>query len=111
MIAQQVAMRQSFYDRNDIRVIHGYAAFIDAHTIEVTDARGGKEQCSADTFVIAAGSRPYHPPDVDFSHPRIHDSNSILALDTTPRSITIYGAGVIGCEYASIFRNLDIKVN
>lgn len=111
VISQQVTMRQGFYDRNDIRVIHGHAAFVDAHTIKITDARGGTEHCSADTFVIATGSRPYHPPSVDFSHPHIHDSNTILQLDHTPRSVTVYGAGVIGCEYASIFRNLGIKVN
>jgi len=39
------------------------------------------------------------------------DSDSVLRLDHTPRSLTIYGAGVIGCEYASIFCNLDVKVN
>jgi NAD(P) transhydrogenase len=39
------------------------------------------------------------------------DADSILRLDFTPRSITIYGAGVVGCEYASIFANLGLKVN
>jgi NAD(P) transhydrogenase len=48
---------------------------------------------------------------VDFTHPRILDSDTVLRLDHTPRSLTIYGAGVIGCEYASIFCNLDVKVN
>src|SRR5690606_9979294 len=62
-------------------------------------------------FVIATGSRPYRPPDIDFSHPRILDSDSVLELEDSPRSITIYGAGVVGCEYTSIFRNLGIKVN
>ncbi|MCA9149190.1 MAG: Si-specific NAD(P)(+) transhydrogenase, partial [Planctomycetales bacterium] len=56
-------------------------------------------------------SRPYRPAEVDFNHPRIFDSDRILSLDRTPKSITIYGAGVIGCEYASMFRNLGIKVN
>ncbi|MEW7976933.1 MAG: FAD-dependent oxidoreductase [Candidatus Sedimenticola endophacoides] len=32
-------------------------------------------------------------------------------MEHTPKSLTIYGAGVIGCEYASIFCNLDVKVN
>jgi NAD(P) transhydrogenase len=48
---------------------------------------------------------------VDFSHPRIRDSDTILKLDHTPDSITVYGAGVVGCEYASMFRNLGVKVN
>jgi NAD(P) transhydrogenase len=57
------------------------------------------------------GARPYRPKDVDFSHPRIFDSDTILRLEETPHSITIYGAGIIGCEYASMFRNLGCKVN
>jgi len=39
------------------------------------------------------------------------DSDTVLELQRTPRRVTIYGAGVIGCEYASIFANLDVKVN
>src|SRR5690606_15564879 len=50
-------------------------------------------------------------PEVDFSHPCIFDSDTILTLTRTPRTITVYGAGVIGCEYTSIFRSLGRKVN
>jgi NAD(P) transhydrogenase len=60
--------------------------------------------------VIATGSRPYHPPGLDFSHPRVCDSDSILRCTQSPFSVTIYGAGVIGCEYASIFLNMGTKV-
>ncbi|MDQ7989142.1 MAG: Si-specific NAD(P)(+) transhydrogenase [Candidatus Dactylopiibacterium sp.] len=111
VIRRQVTMRQDFYDRNGVEVIHGRARFVDANTMEVALSNGGRERFQATQFVIATGSRPYHPPEVDFSHPRIHDSDSILSLTDTPESITIYGAGVIGCEYASIFRNLGCKVN
>jgi NAD(P) transhydrogenase len=47
---------------------------------------------------------------VDFTHDRIRDSDSILRYSQHPFSVTIYGAGVIGCEYASIFINLGAKV-
>ncbi len=111
VIDQQVQMRSGFYERNLIDVIYGRAAFADEHTVEVTIAGGGKERYTAAAFILSTGSRPYHPPDVDFSHRRIVDSDTVLNLDDNPRSITIYGAGVIGCEYASIFRGLRIKVN
>jgi NAD(P) transhydrogenase len=65
----------------------------------------------AETFVIATGSRPYRPADVDFNHPRVFDSDTVLSMSHTPSSITIYGAGVIGCEYASIFCGLGCKVD
>ena len=107
VIGKQVDMRRGFYERNDVDVIKGNASFTDAHTLQVD----GKASYTADTFVIATGSRPYQPDGVDFNHPRIFDSDTVLNLAFTPHSVTIYGAGVIGCEYASMFRNLGIKVN
>ncbi len=68
------------------------------------------ERISAEHIVIATGSRPYHPPELDFSHPRVRDSDSVLHYDASPFAVTIFGAGVIGCEYASIFLNLGCKV-
>ncbi len=111
VINKQVKMRSDFYDRNHVDVIHGRAAFLDDHTVEVAREGGARDILKADAFVIATGSRPYQPPGIDFNHPRILDSDSVLDIKDSPRSITIYGAGVVGCEYASIFRNLGIKVN
>jgi NAD(P) transhydrogenase len=61
--------------------------------------------------MIAVGSRPYRPADIDFSHPRVRDSDTILSLERMPQTITVFGAGVVGCEYASIFRQLSVKVS
>tara|TARA_R110002049_G_scaffold4601_5_gene32777 strand:+ start:1078752 stop:1080140 length:1389 start_codon:yes stop_codon:yes gene_type:complete len=106
IVSRQVTMRQSFYDRNNVPIYFGQARFVDDHTIAIAD-----ERITAKNFVIATGSRPYHPEGVDFSHRNIFDSDSILDMDEKPASICIYGAGVIGCEYASMFRNLGIKIN
>ena len=111
VIAQQVALRTSFYERNQVDVITGRGVFADDHTIAVATPNGVTKRYTAHAFVIATGARPYHPADIDFTHPRILDSDSVLTYKGNPRSITIYGAGVIGCEYASIFRGLRIKVN
>ena len=111
VISRQVEMRQSFYDRNGVDVIRGDATFGSPQSITVTRLDHAEFELTADAFVVATGSRPYRPADVDFGHPRVFDSDTILNLDETPRSMTIYGAGVIGCEYASMFRNLDVKLN
>ncbi|MDX9874369.1 MAG: Si-specific NAD(P)(+) transhydrogenase [Spongiibacteraceae bacterium] len=108
---KQVKMRSKFYQRNRIDVIHGDARFVDPHTIEIANGDGPHETLRAEKFVIATGARPWRPGDVDFSHPRIYDSDTILAMEHTPRRIIIYGAGVIGCEYASIFSGLGCKVD
>jgi NAD(P) transhydrogenase len=111
VIEQQVSVRSSFYDRNRVPVIQGHAEFKGPNTMHVKQGRGAYEELTAKFFVIATGARPYRPPDVDFKHPRIFDSDTILDLSFTPKSITIYGAGIIGCEYASMFRNLGVKLN
>ncbi|KEY57190.1 Si-specific NAD(P)(+) transhydrogenase [Serratia sp. DD3] len=111
VINQQTRMRQGFYERNQCKLFAGDACFIDANTISVKYQDGSQDILRADHIVIASGSRPYHPSNVDFKHPRIYDSDSILELNHEPRHIIIYGAGVIGCEYASIFRGLNVKVD
>lgn len=111
VIRKQTAMRQGFYDRNAVRIFNGHARLVDPHAVEFVDASGARERLEAGNIVIASGSRPLRPPGIDFNHTRVRDSDTILNLKETPKSITIYGAGVIGCEYASMFRNLGIKVN
>ena len=110
VIAKQVKLRTSFYARNQVKLYHGQGRFTDAHTMEVVKADGSIETLIADKFVITTGSRPYRPVDVNFDNPRVYDSDTILKLQHTPRKIVIYGAGVIGCEYASIFCGLGVRV-
>ncbi|UPR35645.1 Si-specific NAD(P)(+) transhydrogenase [Vibrio cyclitrophicus] len=111
VIDKQTRLRQGFYDRNQCTLVFGTARFIDTNTISVLQSDGTEEHYSADQFVIATGSRPYQPDNVDFLHERIYDSDSILSLKHDPQHIIIYGAGVIGCEYASIFRGLGVKTD
>lgn len=111
VIDRQVELRHGFYTRNNVDLLIGRARFLNSQSIEVTESSGLKKTYYADSFIIATGSRPYHPPDVDFSHPRIVDSDKLLKIQDNPKTLTIYGAGVIGCEYASIFRGLSVKVN
>ncbi|WP_339898687.1 Si-specific NAD(P)(+) transhydrogenase [uncultured Gilvimarinus sp.] len=111
VIPKQVELHTDFYVRNRVAVFTGFASFLDANTVEVKFSEGSTETIHAEHFIIATGSRPYQPADVDFTHPRIYDSDSILEMKHTPRHILIYGAGVIGCEYASIFSGLGVKVD
>jgi NAD(P) transhydrogenase len=110
VIREQIDLRESFYARNRVTIIEGQARFVDPRTIEITKD-DTHHQITGKGFIIATGSRPHRPPNVDFTNPRIVDADSVLEMGFTPRSITVYGAGVIGCEYASMFRMLDTKVN
>jgi len=111
VVRRQSSMRRTFYERNQVTLFHGRARFTGPREIAIAAPGGVAETVTASAFVIATGSRPYRPPDVDFSHPRIFESDTILKLDHDPRSVAVYGAGTIGCEYASIFRNFNIKVD
>ncbi|WP_273807973.1 MULTISPECIES: Si-specific NAD(P)(+) transhydrogenase [unclassified Pseudomonas] len=111
VIARQVSSRTGYYARNRVDLFFGTASFADDNTIEIVNLRGDLERLVAKQVVIATGSRPYRPVDVDFSHPRIYDSDTILSLTHTPRRLIIYGAGVIGSEYASIFSGLGVLVD
>ena len=111
VISKQVTMRSGFYNRNNCKLIFGEASFVDKHTIAVKNRDGSIDKITAKNIIIATGSRPYHPPDIDFEASNIYDSDSILSLDYQPKQIAIYGAGVIGSEYASIFRGLGVKTD
>ena len=111
VIQLQVEERTRYYGRNQVRLYNGRARFVDKHHLEVTSPGGVTKTLTGRYLLIATGSRPYRPDDIDFDHPHIYDSDTILNLDRTPRNLIIYGAGVIGCEYASIFAGLDCRVD
>jgi NAD(P) transhydrogenase len=112
VIDNQVTVHTGFYDRNLVDVYTGMASFAGANKLTITPREGGvKETLEFDNALIATGSRPYHPDDIDFTHARVFDSDKILTLNYPVRKLIIYGAGVIGCEYASIFVGLGYKVD
>jgi NAD(P) transhydrogenase len=112
VIAKQVKVRTEFYGRNRVNVYTGHAKFVDPSTLDVFIPESSNHtRLHAEKIVIATGSSPWRPDYIDFSNNRIYDSDSILSLEHTPRTMIIYGAGVVGCEYASIFSGLGVKVD
>lgn len=112
VIEKQVRLRTEFLARNRIELFTGKATFVDNKTLDVATPKGSTDvRLHAEEIVIATGSSPWRPDNIDFTHSRTYDSDTILSLEHTPRTIIIYGAGVIGCEYASIFSGLGVKVD
>ena len=107
VIQAQERLRRGYYFRNRIELLFGRARFVDAQNIDVE----GVGRVRANHTIIATGSRPYRPDYIDFDHPRVFDSDSILSLDHIPTSLAVYGAGVVGCEYSSMFRHLQVKID
>lgn len=94
--------------RHHVSIFYGIASFEDAHTIRIQ----GKDPLLlfGKYIIIATGSYPYHPENIPFDNKRVHDSDSILQLTRYPSSLCIVGAGVIGCEYATIFAAIGTHV-
>ncbi|MCX5721043.1 MAG: Si-specific NAD(P)(+) transhydrogenase [Nitrospirae bacterium] len=96
--------------RNGISFFHGRAKFCSATLIEMLSIDGVKQLITADTIVIATGSRPRAPVGIPIDHENILDSDSILSMIYLPRSLTVLGGGVVASEYASIFAALGVHV-
>jgi NAD(P) transhydrogenase len=103
--------------RNGISVFHGEARFlgpagsIAAHPgIAVEVVSKHKRVLSANKVMIAVGARPVAPAPLEIDARVIHDSDTVLELTTVPKSMVVLGAGVIGCEYASMFAMAGTKV-
>ena len=112
IVLKQSEIKKNHFAENEIDVFYGFASFLEKHRIKISRKNGSSEIITGRKFILSTGSRPYQPDDIDFTHPRILDSDKLLRLkDKKIKSITIYGAGVIGCEYASILGTLDIQVN
>ena len=96
--------------RNRVTVLNGTASFLGPHEVEVDDSDGRERKVTADSVVIATGTRPARPASVAFDEKTIIDSDGIQHLKKVPRTMVVAGAGVIGIEYASMFAALGCKV-
>ncbi len=103
IIAQNIA-------RHKIEVFWGEGSLKDAHTVHVHAREGTDIDLETDIILIATGSSPHHPPEIPFDGHLVFDSDSILRMSFIPKTMAVVGGGVIGCEYASVFATLGVKV-
>src|SRR5579884_4253816 len=91
---------------NGVEWVKGTGRFRDANTLAVE----GGEDVSFKHAIIATGSFPLRPPIPGLDSPRCVDSTGLLAQEQVPRRLVILGGGIIGCEFASIFRRFGSEV-
>lgn len=85
--------------------IRGEAHFLNDHEIEIIHPDDEVEVVHGENIIIATGSRPKSTPNFEVDEDYILTSNGIEHIKDFPKSLVIVGAGVIGCEYATIFAN------
>ncbi len=94
-----------FQKTGQLTFFNGHAKFASKNEIDITDAEGAKQTIWAENTVMAIGSRPRYLPHIPIDEKIILTSDGVSALPDFPKSIVILGAGVIGCEFATIFSN------
>ncbi len=94
-LLQKLTNRLMFYEK-------GNATLIDKNTVSITKGRISKT-VTADFILIATGGRPRIPTNIKVDERIIVTSDGIKNFTAFPESIVVLGAGVIGCEFATIF--------
>ena len=102
---------EALLKRPGLTLVHGRASFVDSHTVRVAPAApAGENVFTADAVIIATGSRPSWP-DIPGAHlGGVVSSAELLAVDHVPERLCVIGGGVIGLEFASIFRSFGSEV-
>ena len=92
--------------QGSVQRVHGTARFLDPHTIVVESPEPGHTRSiTADHFILCTGSRPRTLPELVVDGQFIMTSDHIMSLAQFPRSLVVLGAGVVGCEFATVFAN------
>ncbi len=108
--AQEEVLLQEHINSNRIHVQQGFGSVENDFSVRVVSPKFESMILSTEFILIATGSSPDRPAHIPFDGWRIVDSDDIFNLENIPKMMTIYGAGVIGCEYACIFAAMGVDV-
>lgn len=97
-------------ERNGVDVFSGQARLASPHHVEVHADEGGTHVLSGDYLMLCCGTKPARPDHIPFDGKCVFDSDEILNIENTPRSMIVVGGGVIGIEYAIMFATLGVQV-
>ncbi len=95
--------------RHRIELVHGRARLRPGRVVEVVLPDGGLRTLEGRVVLLAPGSRTVRPAWM-LNDPAVLDSESVLDIDRLPASLVVVGGGAVGCEYASIFAALGVRV-
>ncbi|MDA8241426.1 MAG: dihydrolipoyl dehydrogenase [Nitrospiraceae bacterium] len=110
VVGIQVKGIRALFKSWGIGLIEGRGVLMSPKEIEVTLKDGGRERIDTDSVILATGSRPARIPALPFDGRHILSSSDMLQLTEIPKSLLIVGAGVIGCEFACIYRELGSEI-
>ncbi|WP_117191468.1 Si-specific NAD(P)(+) transhydrogenase [Rhizobium terrae] len=106
----EVEVLEHQFARNRVSSIRGKASFVTPDTLAVLKDDGETMHVTANSILLAVGTKPFRPDYIPFDGKTVLDSDELLEIEELPRSMVVIGAGVIGIEYATIFSALDTAV-
>ena len=110
VLQREIDVVKSQLKRNGVSAINGMARFADANTIEIESSDGATSKITADTILIACGTRPAENPLIVTDGERVFNSDQLLHLPLIPRELIVVGGGVIGLEYSAMMTALNTRV-
>ncbi len=90
--------------------LHGCAKFISRNELEITTAEGVSSRVQAERIIIATGSSSFVPDVLKDAGKRLLISDDIFELETLPKSVAVFGPGVIGLELGQALSRLGVRV-
>jgi len=96
--------------KNNVTVLHGTGRLTSPTSVQISGGESGDVDASATDLVLATGSAPRSLPGLDIDGERIITSDEALKRTSVPGSVTIVGAGAIGVEWASLYRDFGAEV-
>ncbi len=111
VVRHEVDVLRHQLQRNGVELVNASASFIDPHTLLLEDkSNGHQRRISAGTIVLAVGTQAVRDGRTAPDGQCVFSSDDVMELDELPRTLAVIGAGVIGCEYASMFAALGVRV-
>jgi dihydrolipoamide dehydrogenase len=110
VVGTQVKGIRALFKSRDVSLIEGTGSLISKDVVRAVQNDGTTQDISSDRIIIATGSRPAEMPGLAFDRKTILSSDDAVAMRSVPASILIIGAGVIGCEFAFLYRSLGSDV-
>ena len=110
IVEQQRKGLRFLMKKNKITVIKGLASLKDSHCLLVDNDDDHRQSVRFKNLLIASGSEVSEFPPFIANHNNIYTSDSILSIDHVPESLAVIGAGVVGMEFACLFRQFGSEV-
>jgi dihydrolipoamide dehydrogenase len=97
--------------KNNVTVFNGVGRLISNKSVSVKDSNGKETVLSAKNIIIATGARSRAVPGLETDGKLVMNYKDVLALKTPPKKLLVIGAGAIGIEFASFYKNMGSEVS